>query len=110
MRTSVTLGFLSLIAAAAFVGCGDDDGGTTAQGGSAGTGGRAGSAGMGGGGAGGAQGGSGGAQGGSGGGGAGGTGPDLTPIATCTGCVELIAPVTGPNDNGGTTNLNDQVS
>jgi len=29
------------------------------------------------------------------------------PIATCTGCVELITPLAGANDNNGTTNLAD---
>jgi len=110
MRNFLTLGVLSLVGAAALVACGDDDpvtpstGGTGgANGGSGGaTGGRGGS------------GGSGGATGGS--GGSGGAGPNVTPIATCTGCVELIAPVTGPNDNFAlpetdpAANLRDQVS
>lgn len=111
MRSFLTLGVLSLVGAAAIVACGDDDPPSTGNGGSAG----------------GSQGGSGGANGGSGGdsagsagasgtpgqgGGGGGPGPDLDPIATCTGCVELIAPVTGPNDNSVNppVNVADQVS
>lgn len=118
MRSILALGVVSLAVAAGMVACGDDssdDG--PALGGSGGTGG-----GAAGGGAGGAPGGTGGtggaAEGGTGGtagGGAGGTGgsggaaPNTDPLATCTGCVELIAPLTGPNDNSGTTNLADQV-
>lgn len=111
MRSFRALGFLTLLGAFALVGCGDDDG-DGGTGGTGGTGGGNGGTGGGQGGSGGGQGGSGGGQGGSGGGqgGTGGTGPDVSPQATCTGCVELIVPVTGPNDNGGTTNLQDQVS
>jgi hypothetical protein len=111
MRSIVALGVVSLAVAAGLVACGDDSsddrpslggsGGT-----SGGSGGRAGG-GAGGGGAGGTGGGNGGTS--SGGGGAGGGGGAAPALATCTGCVELIVPVTGPNDNGGTTNLNDQV-
>lgn len=114
MRSIVTLGVVSLVVAAGMVACGDDssDDGPS-LGGSGGT-----SSGAGGGGTGGAPGGSGGTggtpSGGTGGtsggtGGTGGSGPNTDPLATCTGCVELIAPLTGPNDNGGTTNEADQV-
>lgn len=107
MRSFLTYGFISLVGVAALYACGDDDGGaspaTGGTGGSAGagTGGTAGNAGA-------AGGGAGGSSGTAGNGGSGGAGPDVTPIATCTGCVELITPVTGPNDNGGATNLADQ--
>jgi hypothetical protein len=98
MRNFVVLGMVSL-AFAGMAACGDDDtgdgagpggsggsptagsGGSGGSGGTSGTGGNAGSAGR------------------AGGGGTGGTGtppPDVTPLATCTGCVELIAPVVGP--------------
>lgn len=98
MRNFVVLGMVSL-AFAGMAACGDDDtgdgpgpggsggsptagsGGSGGSGGASGTGGNAGSAGR------------------AGGGGTGGTGappPDVTPLATCTGCVELIAPVVGP--------------
>jgi hypothetical protein len=109
MRTNVTLGVLSLmVGSAAFMACGDDDsdgpsGGSGGMSGSAGTGNMAGS---GGGGMGGSGGQGGGAQGGSGGQGGGGA-VDVTPQATCTGCLELIVPVTGPNS---ATNLADQAS
>jgi hypothetical protein len=111
MRSFLALGVVSLVVAAGMVACGDDSGddGT----GLGGTGGTAGG-GSGGGGAGGTSGGgtggggTGGTTGGTG-GGTGGAGGAPAALATCTGCVELIVPVTGPNDNGGTTNLNDQV-
>lgn len=99
MRNFVVLGMVSL-AFAGMAACSDDDtgdgpglggsGGGTPTGGSSGSGGASGGAG--------GTGGSAGSAGG-GGGGAGGTGappPDVTPLATCTGCVELIAPVVGP--------------
>ncbi len=109
MRTNVTLGVLSLmVGSAAFMACGDDDG-DGPSGGSGGMSGGAGSgnmAGSGGGGMGGSGGQGGGAQGGSGGQGGGGA-VDVTPQATCTGCLELIVPVTGPNS---ATNLADQAS
>jgi hypothetical protein len=110
MRTSVALGFLSLVGAVALVGCGDDDGDGPGVGGSAGSGGSAGG-GMGGSAGGGMGGSAGGGMGGSAGGGMGGSagnaGVDVSPQATCTGCLELIVPVTGPNS---AENLNDQVS
>jgi hypothetical protein len=89
--------------------CSDDDGDGGGVGGStAGTAGRGGAAGGGAGGTGGrGGGGAGGVAGGA--GGAGGAAPNTDALATCTGCVELIAPLTGPNDNSGTTNLADQV-
>jgi hypothetical protein len=98
MRTNVTLGVLSLAAAAAIalVGCGDDEGDGPSQGGSggsAGSGGGAGSGGMGMGG----MGGSGGAQGGS--GGMGGSGGGAT--ATCTGCAVLEVPFSAPSQTAG---------
>jgi hypothetical protein len=94
------------------VACGDDSGDDgPGLGGSAGaSGGGSGGGGSGGGGAGGTGGttaGTGGTSGGT--GGTGGAGPNTDSLATCTGCVELITPLTGPNDNGGTTNLADQV-
>jgi len=95
MRTSVTLGFLSLVGALALVGCGDDEGGegTGATGGSAGSGNNAGSGG-------GSLGGSGGGGNGgtSGGGGTGGS----SQSADCTGgCIEIEVPVTGPSQSAG---------
>ena len=109
MRSFLTYGFISLVGIAALYACGDDSGDGT-PGPQGGSGGGAGTAGAGGGaGAAGTAGsGAGGGAGTAGNGGAGGAGPDVTPIATCTGCVELITPVTGPNDNGSTTNLADQ--
>lgn len=107
MRSFVTLGVLSLLGAAALVACGDDDPGPAAggSGGSGGSGGaRAGAGGMAGSGTAGTP-----TGGMGGGGGAGGATADVTPQATCTGCVELIVPAVGPNDNGGTVNLADQV-
>jgi hypothetical protein len=111
MRSIVALGVVSLAVAAGMVACGDDssDDGPS-LGGSGGTSG----GGSGGGGAGGAPGGTGGGgtggtSGGTGGTGGAGPGPNTDPLATCTGCVELITPLTGPNDNSGTTNLADQV-
>lgn len=105
MRSFLTYGFISLATVASLYACGDDsgdDGGVAGSGGStAGQGGTAGASNAGNGGSGGATGGS--TNGGS--GGAGGAGPDVTPQATCTGCVELISPVTGPNN---ATNLADQ--
>lgn len=107
MRSFITLGVLSVVGAVAFVGCGDDDGGDGGTAGRAGSAGSAGSAGAGG--AGGAGGSSGGTAGTTGGGGAGGAPPNVSSQATCTGCVELIAPLTGPGDGVG-GNLADQVS
>src|SRR5688572_8459187 len=100
MRNFVVLGMVSL-AFAGMAACSDDDtgdgpllvggsGGGTPTGGSSGSGGSGGSSGAAG---------SAGSAGRAGGGGSGGTGtppPDVTPLATCTGCVELIAPVVGP--------------
>jgi hypothetical protein len=98
MRTFVAFGIVSLVGAG-MVACGDDDtGGGPGVGGSS-NGGSAGSAGAGGAPTGGSA-GTGGAAGtagnGGGTGGSGGPPPDVAPLATCTGCVELIAPVIGP--------------
>jgi hypothetical protein len=99
MRNLVVLGIVSLAMLAGMAGCGDDD--TDARPGLGGSGGSAGSAGGGSGGMSGTGGGGGGSGGSAGraGGGTGGTGtppPDVSPQATCTGCIELIAPVVGP--------------
>jgi hypothetical protein len=111
MRSILALGVVSLAVAAGMVACGDDSGPDGPIGGSGGaSGGGSGGGGSGGGGAGGTGGttaGTGGTSGGT--GGTGGAGPNTDSLATCTGCVELITPLTGPNDNGGTTNLADQV-
>src|SRR5690242_16861599 len=101
MRPFVTLGIVSLFVGAGMVACGDDD---TADGPSLGGGGSGGTAGRGGGGSGGMPTGGAAGTGGTGGatppgGGSGGSGvapPDVSPLATCTGCVELVAPVVGP--------------
>src|SRR5688572_8510741 len=109
----ITLGVLTFVGLGAFVACGDDDGGTTPpRGGSGGSAGSAGGSNAGNGGASGDGGSAGGPTAGNGGGGAGGAGPDVSPIGTCTGCVELIVPVTGPNDNSVNppVNVNDQAS
>jgi hypothetical protein len=111
MRSILALGVVSLAVAAGMVACGDDSGDDGPVGG------RGGASGSGGGGTGGTGGGTGGTGGGTGGtsagtggtGGRGGAGPNTDALATCTGCVELITPLTGPNDNSGTTNLADQV-
>jgi hypothetical protein len=95
MPNIVALGMISLVAVASMAACGDDDTDGPALGG---TGGRAGGAGSGGSSGSGGRGGTGG-MGGRAGGGSGGMGaplPDVSPQATCTGCVELIAPVVGP--------------
>jgi hypothetical protein len=111
MRNFVVLGMVSL-AFAGMAACSDDDtgdgpllvggsGGGTPTGGSSGSGGASGASGTGG---------NAGSAGQGGGGGAGGTGappPDVTPLATCTGCVELIAPVVGPRS---ATNTADEAS
>lgn len=109
MRSFVALGVVSMVAVAGMVACGDDssDDPRPGLGGSAGTGGATG--GTGGGGTGGVAGGAGGTGGVA--GGAGGSGgapvvPNTDALATCTGCVELITPVTGPNNNTG--NVADQ--
>jgi hypothetical protein len=92
--------------------CGDDDtsdgplGGSGGAAGSAGAGGTAGSSGAAGAGGSG-TGGTGGTQGLAGSGGSGGAPPDVSPQATCTGCVELIAPVVGPRS---ANNLADEAS
>jgi hypothetical protein len=96
MRSFVALGILSSMIFAGMGGCGDDDtadrpglGGTGGVAGSAGRGGMSGTSGQAG-------------TGGSAGRAVGGSGgsvdppPDVTPQATCSGCVELIAPVIGP--------------
>lgn len=109
MRSFLALGFVSLVAGAGMFACGDDssDDPTPTLGGSGGTGGGGAGGTPSGGSAGTPSGGSAGTP--SGGtGGTGGVAPNVTPQATCTGCVELITPVTGPNDNGGTTNVADQ--
>lgn len=114
----ITLGVLSLVGAAALVvACGDDEGGTPGSGGTSNNGGAAGASGNTNGGNAGAAGANtggtaGGGTAGNAGAAGGGPGPDLDPIATCTGCVELIAPVTGPNDNSVNPPINqqDQVS
>jgi len=100
MRSLITLGVVSLVGVAGMVACGDDDSGDgpVVTAGAGGTGGGAGgTAGNGGANVGG--GGSGGAN--NGGGGAGGTAPTPPPPAagTCTGCIELVVPAVGPNDN-----------
>lgn len=109
MRSLITLGVVSLVGVAGMVACGDDDSGdgpvaTAGTGGAGGsTGGTGGTAGanVGGGGTGGAN---------VGGGGTGGApNPPPGPLATCTGCVELIASLTGPNDNAVDTTLADQI-
>lgn len=113
----ITFGVLSLVgAAAALVACGDDDGGTTpgngGSGGRAGSGGNGNNAGNGGAAGNGTGGNAGNANGGNGGNGGAGPGPDLAPRGTCTGCVEIIVPVTGPNDGSPLVpvNVNDQAS
>jgi hypothetical protein len=99
MRKFAALEMVYLVVFAGMAACGDDD--TDARpslggsGGGSGSGGRGGMSGMGG------MSGSGGAGGsaGRGSGGSGGSGitpPDVSPQATCTGCVELITPVVGP--------------
>jgi hypothetical protein len=97
MRSFVALGLVSLVGFAGMAACGDDDGDGGGVGGStAGTAGRGGAAGGGAGGTGGrGGGGAGGVAGGA--GGAGGAAPNVAPLATCTGCVELIVPAVGPN-------------
>jgi hypothetical protein len=102
MRNILTFGALSLAMAAGIAACGDDDG----DDGPSGTGGTAGRGGTGG--TGGATGGTGGATGGA--GGSGGAAQLPGPLATCTGCVELIAPLTGPNDGAVDTTLADQIA
>ena len=103
MRSFVTLGVFSLLGAAALASCGDDDPGT-GTGGMGGSGTTAGSGGsMAGSGTGGSMAGSGGSMAGS--GGSGGA-TALTPLADCTGCVELIVPVNGGNSDA---NMADQV-
>jgi hypothetical protein len=110
MRRFLALGIVSLVASAGIAACGDDDtndpvgpggsGGGGAGGGGAG-GSAAGTAGAGG---------TGGSAGRAGGGGTGGTGvvpPDVSAQATCTGCVELIAPVVGPRS---ADNVSDEAS
>jgi hypothetical protein len=105
MRSFLTYGLISLVGVASLYACSDDsgDGGSGGNGGTgnggtagAGQGGTAGNSSMAGNGGGGASsvGGSGGAA-----------GPDVTAQATCTGCVELITPVSGANS---ATNLADQ--
>jgi hypothetical protein len=99
MPNFVALGMVSLVVFAGMAACSDDD--TGSRPGLGGSGGNAGNAGRGGmGGVGGTSGGGGtGGSAGRAGGGAGGSGPpppDVSPLATCTGCVELIAPVVGP--------------
>jgi hypothetical protein len=95
MRSFITLGVVSLVGVAGIFACGDDE--STNNPGVGGTGAVAGTGGTGGGtaGTGGATAGTGGATGGS--GGSGGA-PAPGPLATCTGCVELIVPAVGPND------------
>jgi hypothetical protein len=98
MRNFVVLGMVSL-AFAGMAACGDDDTGDGAGPGGSGGSPTAGSGGSGGSGGASGTGGNAGSAGRAGGGGTGGTGtppPDVTPLATCTGCVELIAPVVGP--------------
>jgi hypothetical protein len=107
MRNFLGLGIVSVVALVAIPACNDDDGGLgTGLGGTGGSAGGTGGGGMGG--VGGAS-GSGGAAG-SVAAGAGGTGtppPDVTPQATCTGCIELIAPVLGPRS---ADNVTDEAS
>lgn len=107
MRSLITLGVVSLVGVAGMFACGDDDGGDGTNS-TAGTGGRGGTGGASGG-TGGATGGTAGSTAGRGGTGGSGTTPPPGPLATCTGCVELIAPLTGPNDNDVTTTLADQI-
>jgi hypothetical protein len=110
MRSFVALGVVSLVAFGGIAACGDDSSDSPGLGGSGGTAGGAGRAGAGGGGAGGAGGAGGRATGGTGGaGGAGGVGGAAPALATCTGCVELIVPLSGANDGNTGPNLADQV-
>ena len=109
MRSFITLGVVSLVGVAGIFACGDDE--STDRPGIGGTGGAGGATG----GTGGAAAGTGGATAGTGGAATGGTGgatttPPPGPLATCTGCVELIVPAVGPNDaaTGGATNVADQ--
>jgi hypothetical protein len=110
MRNFVVLGMVSLVLAG-MAACSDDDtndgaalggsGGDTANAGRGGSGGTSGAGGTGG---------SAGGAGRAGSGGTGGTGappPDVSPLATCTGCVELIAPVVGPRSQN---NVQDEAS
>jgi hypothetical protein len=97
MRSFITLGVVSLVGVGAIFACGDDE--STDRPGIGGTGGTGGATG----GTGGAAAGTGGATGGTAGVATGGTGGTTTtpppgPLATCTGCVELIVPAVGPND------------
>jgi hypothetical protein len=97
MRNFLAFGGVSLVVFAGMAACGDDEtGNRPGLGGSGGSAGSAGGAGMSG---------SSGASGGDGTGGTarGGSGgsnsvppPDVSPQATCSGCIELIAPVVGP--------------
>jgi len=106
MRNFLALGMAGSVVVGAMAACGDDDTGRgPGVGGSGGGAGTAGSAGAGG------MGGTGGAAGG--GGSAGAVvappppPPDVSPQATCTGCIELIAPVVGPRS---ATNVTDEAS
>jgi hypothetical protein len=95
MQNVVSLGMISLVVFAGMAACGDDDTnnpvGLGGSGGSGGSAGRGGMSGTGGAGAGGSAG-----RAGAGSGGSGAPLPDVSPQATCTGCVELIAPAVGP--------------
>src|SRR6185295_3429172 len=96
MRDFLALGVVCGVVVAGMAACGDDDGGSrSGLGGSGGSAGSAGSGGMSGASTMGGAGGSAGAA-----GGAAGAPvippPDVSPQATCTGCIELIAPVVGP--------------
>ncbi len=104
MRKFVALGMVSLVAGASVLACGDDDPADPPGIGAGAGGGGAGNAGTGGTGAAGTGGtsGSGGAAGSGGAGGGGGIPADVAPLATCTGCVELIAPVVGPKSDANT--------
>ncbi|MEO8181844.1 MAG: hypothetical protein ABI895_23670 [Deltaproteobacteria bacterium] len=95
MRNFIPLGIVSFVAYAGMLACSDDD--TDRRSGLGGSGGGAGSAGSAGSGGTSGAGGTGGSTGGAGGGSVDmGPPPDVAPLATCTGCVELIAPVVGP--------------
>jgi hypothetical protein len=109
MRSFLALGIVSLVASAGIAACGDDDTNNPIGPGGSGGGGTGGS-GAGGDAAGGAPTGGTGGSGGTANGGTGGSGgvpPDVAPLATCTGCVELIAPVVGPRSQ---TNVADEAS
>src|SRR4051812_39320251 len=106
MRDFLALGVMCGAVFAGMAACGDDSGSRPAAGGSGGGAGSAGAAGMSG------ASGTGGGAGSVGQAGMAGSGPvipppDVTPLATCTGCIELIAPVVGPRS---ADNVQDEAS